>query len=119
MYLLQNKDKSYRTTKHKCHIGKLMDICLLTCPCYNAETGEWWDGKIGIWTFAEYVAAKRSSHNRPRGTIELKPITVTKEVYMEYMKTYLIPAILDRWPQKLDPNGNYFIFQIQTAYTWI
>ena len=63
VYILNDKNKLYHTTKHKSHIPKLMDICLLTRPRFIPEKGEWWDGKLGIWTFGEYVEAKWSSCN--------------------------------------------------------
>ena len=106
VYLTQGENKPYRTTKHKSHILKLMEICLLARPQYDPVTNTWWDGKLGCWTFAEEVAAKRSSRNRPRGTIELKPVTITKEVYAQYLRLYLIPAILNNWPRKTGPDGN-------------
>ena len=122
-YILEAEDVPYRTTKHKNHLPKLMDICLLARPRFDPETGEWWDGKLGIWMFAEEVAAKRSSRNRPRGTIELKGISVTKDIYKQYLRTHLIPAILSNWPRKRDLDGQlideYLFLQQDNARTHV
>ncbi|CAM9305894.1 unnamed protein product, partial [Discosporangium mesarthrocarpum] len=47
--------------------------------------GLWFDGKIGISPIADTVAATRSSKNRKKGTIMLKPATVNAERYKELM----------------------------------
>ncbi|CAN0256058.1 unnamed protein product, partial [Discosporangium mesarthrocarpum] len=41
--------------------------------------GVWFDGKICIWPIADTVAAMRSSKNRKKGTMMLKPATVNAE----------------------------------------
>ena len=56
------------------------------------------DGKIGIWPFLEPVPAKKASKNRAKGTIELKPVNITKPTYREMLTSKLLPAIRDRWP---------------------
>ncbi|CAN0495027.1 unnamed protein product, partial [Discosporangium mesarthrocarpum] len=38
--------------------------------------GVWFDGNIGICSIADTVAAMRSSKNRKKGTMMLKPATV-------------------------------------------
>ncbi|CAM9690947.1 unnamed protein product, partial [Discosporangium mesarthrocarpum] len=43
------------------------------------------DGKIGIWPIADTVAGMRSSKNRKKGTMMLKPATVNTERYKELM----------------------------------
>jgi hypothetical protein len=86
------------TTRHKCHIPKLMYICAIARPRYIISTGEWWDGKIGLWPFGEQVAAKRSSRNRPAGTLEWKAINVDKESYKRMLIDNVLPAIAQRWP---------------------
>jgi hypothetical protein len=59
---------------------------------------EWWDGKIGTWFFTEQVAARRNSVNRPAGTIETKPVKVSKEVFVGKCISALLPAIENKWP---------------------
>lgn len=43
------------------------------------------DGKIGIWTLGERKPAVQNSKNRAKGTLEVKEISVTAEVFYEYM----------------------------------
>jgi hypothetical protein len=45
------------------------------------------------------VPAQRGSRNRPRGTLETKPISVTKEVYKKFILEKVLPAIEKKWPQ--------------------
>ena len=42
--------------------------------------------------------AQRNSRHRPAGTMEMKPITVTREVYQQFICEKVIPAIRDKWP---------------------
>ncbi|KAL1554586.1 hypothetical protein AAHA92_15131 [Salvia divinorum] len=57
------------------------------------------DGKVGIFPFTVQEAAKRKSKNRPKGTMETKPIkTVTKAVIKECIIKQVIPAIKSKWP---------------------
>jgi hypothetical protein len=42
---------------------------------------------------------KCQSRNRPRGTLETKPISVTKEVYKKFILEKVLPAIEEKWPQ--------------------
>jgi hypothetical protein len=87
-----------RFVKHKSHIIKAMCLCASARPRQNPETGDWWDGKIGMWFFVEYVAAKRGSKNRPAGTIETKPVNVDKKVFVQMVVDDLLPAIEEKWP---------------------
>lgn len=75
-----------------------MFLCAVARPRFNLEGEVIFDGKIGIWPFVEEVAAKRSSANRPRGTLELKPVDVDRDIYREYLTDELIPAILTKYP---------------------
>ena len=97
-YLLEDEEEPHRTTRHKSHIPKIMFLCAVARPRWDAHRGHRWDGKLGIWPFAKQVAAQRSSRNIPRGTLEWKPISVTKEVYREFLIEKLLPAIIELWP---------------------
>ena len=50
---------------------------------HTLPDGTAFDGKIGIWPFAEEVEAQRSSKKRTRGTIELKGVNVTAEDFLK------------------------------------
>jgi hypothetical protein len=58
-----NKVLPVRKCKHKSHIKKIMFLTAVVHPRKNPITGEWWDGKIGTWFFAEQVPAKLDSKN--------------------------------------------------------
>ncbi|DAZ97358.1 TPA: hypothetical protein N0F65_003381 [Lagenidium giganteum] len=76
-----------------------MFLCAVAHPRWDDVRDEWFDGKIGIWPFIERVAAKRSSRNRPAGTMETKPLSVTKETYINALVGHVIPAVEAKWPQ--------------------
>ncbi|CAM9632772.1 unnamed protein product [Discosporangium mesarthrocarpum] len=71
--------------------------------------GVWFDRKIGIWPIADTVAAMRSSKNRKKGTMMLKPATVNAERYKELMIDKVIPAIKARVPRP--PGHTIFVQQ--------
>ena len=48
-YLAPDEEGPNRKCKHKGHIIKVMGIAVSARPRQNAVTGEWWDGKIGMW----------------------------------------------------------------------
>ncbi|CAM9411078.1 unnamed protein product, partial [Discosporangium mesarthrocarpum] len=70
--------------------------------------GVWFDGKIGIWPITDTVAALRSSKNRKKGTMTLKPATINTERYKELMIDKVIPAIKARTPR---PPGHTIFLQ--------
>jgi hypothetical protein len=45
------------------------------------------------------VPAQRGSRNRPRGTLETKPFSVTKAIYKKFIMEKVLPAIKEKWPQ--------------------
>jgi hypothetical protein len=61
-----------------------MFICAVGTP-HTLPDGTEFDGKIGMWTFHEEVAAQRNSVNRPAGTIEWKPVSVGAAEYLGIM----------------------------------
>ncbi|CAN0366149.1 unnamed protein product, partial [Discosporangium mesarthrocarpum] len=77
--------------------------------CIEELYGVWFDGKIGIWPIADTVAAMRSSKNRKKGTMMLKPATINAERYKELMIHKVIPAIKARMPRP--PGHTIFVQQ--------
>ncbi|CAN0501467.1 unnamed protein product, partial [Discosporangium mesarthrocarpum] len=61
--------------------------------------GMWFDGKISIWPIAVTVAPMRSSKNRKKGTMMLKPATINAERHKELMIDKVIPSIKARMPR--------------------
>ena len=72
-YLCNDEDIPVRAVKHKSHLQKIMFITAVARPRFQ-DSACAFDGKIGIWPFLEEVPAKKASKNRPKGTIELKPV---------------------------------------------
>ncbi|CAN0389716.1 unnamed protein product [Discosporangium mesarthrocarpum] len=64
---------------------------------------------IGIWPIADTVAAMRSSKNRKKGTMMLKPAKINAERYKQLMIDKVIPAIKARMPRP--PGHTIFVQQ--------
>jgi hypothetical protein len=107
-WLSPDEPKPHRSTHHKSHIIKVMFLAAVARPRFNAAGECTFDGKIGMWPFAEMQPAKRNSVNRPRGTMEWKQLSVTKERYRDMIINKVIPAIKQKWP---DRNRNIKIQQ--------
>lgn len=58
----------------KRHLIKVMLLAAATNPRYDDLRQELFDGKVGLWPFVEKVHTQRASRNRPKGTLETKPI---------------------------------------------
>ncbi|CAN0445145.1 unnamed protein product, partial [Discosporangium mesarthrocarpum] len=84
--------------QNKRFITKVMFLATVARPRMISD-GVWFDGKIGIWPIADTVAAIRSSKNRNKGNMMLKPATVNAERYKELMIDEVIPAIKARMPR--------------------
>ncbi|KAH9143602.1 hypothetical protein AeRB84_012395 [Aphanomyces euteiches] len=97
-YLVPGERGPERKCKSKRFITKVMFLSAVARPRYIEDTGLWWDGKVGTWPFVQEVPAKRSSANRPAGSIGLKTLTVTKELYHSYLIDKILPSIVAKWP---------------------
>ena len=100
MYLAVGEDPPERHTKSKRFILKVMFLAAVARPRFDNNGNCIFDGKIGLWPFVEEVVAQRTSVNRVAGTIEKKPITVTKEVYLDALVDKVAPAIKAKWPDR-------------------
>ena len=98
IYLLPCESDPHRTTQSKHSIPKAMFLAAVCRPRYNVTAKKMFDGKIGIWPFIEMLPAKRSSKNRPAGTILPMPVAITWEVYRTAIIEKIIPAIKNSWP---------------------
>jgi hypothetical protein len=96
--LVSDEEDPYRHVKHKSHITKVMFLCAQARPRHVAATNSHWDGKIGIWPVGEWIPAKRSSVNRPAGTLVWENHTVDNTKYREILLDNVLPAILAKWP---------------------
>jgi hypothetical protein len=99
-YLAASKEEPHRTYKSKNFITKVMFLAAVSRPRWNTSHNQHFNGKLGIWPLVEYVAAKRGSRNRPKGTIETKAMTsVTNVEYAQFITDKLLPAIRGKWPR--------------------
>lgn len=91
--------KFYRDVQHKQHLKKMMFLAATARPRFD-ENGECtFDGKIGLFEFAEIRLAQRSSRNRPAGTPEWKPVKCTKETFKTMVLEKLLPAVREKFPR--------------------
>ncbi|KAH9145227.1 hypothetical protein AeRB84_010860 [Aphanomyces euteiches] len=97
-YLLPGEKEPVRRTQSKRYIGKIMFLSAVSRPCFSSDGSLLWDGKLGTWTFVTMTPALYSSRRRPKGTLELKPVAVTRDVYREKLLQAVIPAIVQKWP---------------------
>ncbi|XP_042051355.1 uncharacterized protein LOC121796606 [Salvia splendens] len=80
-YLLPDEDVPYRSCKFKRFITKVMFMVAVSRPLIGSDGETIFDGKVGLFPFTKEVLVKRSSKNRPKGTIETKPIqSINKEI---------------------------------------
>ena len=63
------------------------------------------DGKIGMWPFVEWVEAQRASVNRPRGAVITRPVNCTKVRYRRMIIDHMLQAIKRSWPNRRAENG--------------
>ncbi|XP_042003836.1 uncharacterized protein LOC121752814 [Salvia splendens] len=98
-YLLPDKDMPYRSCKSKRFITKVMFMAAVSRPLFGNDGETIFDGKICLFPFTEEVPAQRSYKNRPKGTIETKPIqSINKEVMTTCLLNQIIPTIKAKWP---------------------
>ncbi|XP_042032989.1 uncharacterized protein LOC121779679 [Salvia splendens] len=98
-YLLPDEDVPYRSCKSKRFITKVMFMAAVSRPLCGPDGDIIFDGKIGLFPFTEQIPAQRSSKNRPKGTMETKPIqSITKEVMTACLINQIIPSIKAKWP---------------------
>ena len=69
--LVVGEEPPKRTVANKHSIRNVMFLCAQARPRELAD-GSHWDGKIGIWPIGDWEPAKKSSKNRPAGTLEWK-----------------------------------------------
>ncbi|OMO51810.1 Transposase, Tc1-like protein [Corchorus olitorius] len=110
-YLLPDEEDPLRTCTSKNFIGKVMFLVAIARPRFDALGGEIFDGKIGVFPFVTREPARRSSINRPAGTLETKSITkVDRDTMRKYLIEKVLPAIKEKWPRE-DLRSPIFIQQ--------
>ena len=80
---------------------KLHVLCAIAKPNRKRK----FDGRVGLWAFANEELTRRSSKNRPAGVPELRPIaSVDSEVWERYMLKEVYPALqmkVGQWAKKI------------------
>ncbi|MCH87977.1 transposase [Trifolium medium] len=117
-YLLQDEEEPVRTCKSKNFIPKIMFLAAMARPRFDAQGNVLFDGKIGLFPLVTQEPARRSSVNRPAGTLEIKPIqSVNKDVIRTYLLEKILPAIKEKWPR--EDIGQPIFIQQDNARTHI
>ncbi|XP_021845168.1 uncharacterized protein [Spinacia oleracea] len=94
VYLANNEPYPHRSASSRTKIPKFMFMAAVAIPRWG-ENGECeLDGKIGIFPFTNAIAAKRTSKNIVKGTIETKPVKSVNQIETRAMMiNKLLPAI--------------------------
>ncbi|XP_074318567.1 uncharacterized protein LOC141655382 [Silene latifolia] len=105
VYVVEGEELPHRSCQSKRFITKVMFMCAVSRPIYGEDGECIFDGKIGMFPFTNQVPAARSSRNRPRGTLETKPIeSITKQVVKDCLIHQVIPTIKSVWPEGLSKH---------------
>ncbi|XP_074277539.1 uncharacterized protein LOC141601168 [Silene latifolia] len=105
VYIVEGEELPYRSCQSKRYITKVMFMCAFSRPIYDADGELVFDGKIGMFPFTKQQPTARASRNRPRGTLETKPIeSITKQVIKQCLIEQVIPAIKSVWPEGLSKH---------------
>ena len=108
-FIMADEEEPHRTCKSKNFITKIMFLAATARPRFEGEGKVLFDGKIGIFPFVTKEPAKRSSRNRPAGTLETKAMTsVKRENVREFLTQKVLPAVREKWP-----GGNIETIYIQ------
>jgi hypothetical protein len=101
-YMVPTEIVPERSVKNKDKIPKVMFMCAVSHPCFVPATNQWFDGKLGIWPFANLVPVQWSCVNRPAGTPEWKYFNVTREVYEAFILEKVVPAMKAKMRHRRD-----------------
>jgi hypothetical protein len=110
-YVYDDEEVAARTVKSKRFITKVMFLAAVARPRFDPHTKRVFDGKVGIWPFVETVAAKRTSKNRPKGTMVTVPLSVNADVYFNTVVSKVVPAIQLKFPISTSTSGKVTIQQ--------
>ncbi|WOH12833.1 hypothetical protein DCAR_0832342 [Daucus carota subsp. sativus] len=110
-YLLKEERDPERTCKSKNFLTKVMFLAAVARPRFDEAGNVLFSGKIGIFPFITKEPAKRSSSNRPAGTLVTKPMTsVGRDTVRSFLINKVVPAIIEKWPDDVH-NTTLFIQQ--------
>ncbi|XP_021847229.2 uncharacterized protein [Spinacia oleracea] len=110
VYLANNEPFPHRTTKLRTKIPKFMFMAAVARPRWGEDGQCEFDGKISIFPFTNSIAAKRTSKNRVKGTIETKPIKSVNQIATRGMLiNNIILANKEKWPPHVGEKVVYII----------
>lgn len=90
--LAEGEPGPQRKVRSMRYIDKVM------CLTAIARPRDGWDGKVGCFFFLKKKKAERNSKNRPKGSLELKNVSVSKTTYQRLMIDHVLPAIRRKCP---------------------
>ncbi|GMF36685.1 unnamed protein product [Phytophthora fragariaefolia] len=98
--LVKGEEAPQRRRHSARHIQKTMFLTAIARPRWDPHRKTEFDGKLGLWPFAEDYITKRKSKNRPAGTKLKKNIeSVNSEVYKHFLLEFVFAAIRKKWPR--------------------
>jgi hypothetical protein len=100
VYCAPDEEIPERNAQNRDHLLKVMFLCAVARPRFNAAGNCTFDGKIGMWPFVQQTVAQRRSVNRNRGDPVTKIINCDKATYRRFMIEKVIPAIRLKWPDR-------------------
>ena len=81
VYLAPDEVIPERNAQNRDHLIKVMFLCAVARPRFNAAGACTFDGKIGMWPFVEQTFARRRSKNRNRGDPMTRTVNCNMETY--------------------------------------
>ncbi|GMF25502.1 unnamed protein product [Phytophthora lilii] len=108
-YLLPGEEAPHQQVRSKRFITEVMMLAAVARPRWDAASGTYFDGKLGIRPFIVRQPAVRSNSRRPAGTMITKEQSVNKEAYRSKLIQHLLPAVRDLWPSA----GNGWRLRVQ------
>jgi hypothetical protein len=103
-FLVPGEQKPYNQRQNKSRAVQVMCLVATARPKWDDDGELIFDGKIGVYPFVEQVPAQRNSVNRPRGTLETKNVSVTKELFINMLIEKVIPDLLEKCPDYMRQN---------------
>ncbi len=100
-YIAPDEQPPERNAQNRDHLIKVMFLCAIARPRFNAAGDCIFDGKIGMWPFVEQTVAQRRSVNHSRGDpVTNKVVNCNRDTYRKFLIKKVIPAIRMKWPDR-------------------
>ena len=103
IYSLPDEPEINRKEINKLYIEKVMFLVAVCLPRYGHKRNKQFNGNLGFWDLTEEVPEQRTTKNRPKGTLLLRPIiSVNKKFLKQLIINNLLPAISENFPRDSD-----------------